>query len=180
MQRPGSKPLERSVRLTLVLFLTLLSLISFINIILSTISAHRYPEELRRYIKTAIASDNRKDDAIARNPLSYIDSTPVPFVFLAVASVLGSILPVFAIVVLLRSHHNHPAARYVFRIVALLTALFFAIVYFTWSTTPLTFLFPYEAHWKLGGWAVDLAHLNLLMFILVTVSTAVLDIPPEV
>ncbi|KAL6912924.1 hypothetical protein ACHAPO_007572 [Fusarium lateritium] len=180
MQRPGSKPWERSVRLTLVLFLTLLSLTSFINIFLSTISANRYHEELRRYIKTATAFDNWKDDAIARNPLYYIDSTPVPFVFLAVASVFGWLLPLITIVVLFRSHAKHSAARYVFRIVALLTALFFVIFYFTWSNTPLTFVFPYEAHWKLGFWAVDLAHFNLMMFILITVFTAILDFPPEV
>ncbi|GKU03926.1 hypothetical protein FLAG1_07781 [Fusarium langsethiae] len=165
---PGNKPSSGGGfgRAVLLLLLALFSVTSFIAFVLAAVSACKYPKE---------------NDVIVRNPLLYIDTTRLPFVFLAFMNVLGWAVPLIAVLMLATkvTSHNHRFARYVFKIAAVFTAIFLVIFYFSWTATSLTFLFPLAAKWRSGTAAVIMAHINLFIVILLTLMAAVFDTPKD-
>ncbi|KAH7182722.1 uncharacterized protein B0J16DRAFT_373307 [Fusarium flagelliforme] len=113
--------------------------------------------------------------------MNYVDTSSVPFVFLSFLSFLGWVLPLITLLLLFTKakHPKHHFARYIFKIAATFTVAFLTIFYLAWTTTLLTFLFPFASGWRLGSAAVIFAHITLFLIILLTLLAAVFDTPKD-
>ncbi|RGP61529.1 hypothetical protein FLONG3_10472 [Fusarium longipes] len=169
MQRPGTKtsPVAGWTRAVILFLLLLFSTTSFLTLVLTAIAARKYPQTL--------------NDVIVRNPLFFIDTTRLPYIFLAFISALSWLVSLLAILFLTSkiNPQNTRFARYVFKIAVVLTAILLVIFYFSWVATSLTFIFPFAAKWHCGSAAVVVAHINLFLAITLTLVAAVFDIPKD-
>ncbi|RBR03169.1 uncharacterized protein FIESC28_11799 [Fusarium coffeatum] len=113
--------------------------------------------------------------------MHYVDTTSVPFIFVSFLSFLGWLLPLLTLLLVFTKakHPKHHFARYIFKIAATFTFVFLAIFYLSWTTTLLTFLFPFASKWRLGSAAVIFAHITLSLVILLTLLAAVFDTPKD-
>ncbi|KAL4724920.1 hypothetical protein ACLX1H_008367 [Fusarium chlamydosporum] len=165
-KRPSGCGLGRIILLSLLL---IFSLTSFVAFILAAVAAPKYNTKLAHYIKLTRGHPATRvpiyweKGVIARNPMLYLDTTQLPFVFIAVTTFLSWIVPLIALFLLTTKtkYQGHRPAHYIFKIAAVLTAILLVIFYLSWSTSPLTFIFPFAAKWHSGRAAVIAAHITL-------------------
>ncbi|KAJ4264913.1 hypothetical protein NW762_005156 [Fusarium torreyae] len=177
-------------RAILQVFLAIFMVTNLVAAILTSVTARHFAEKHAAHFDDPTVQERLSwsiylqwsDDGrrMVRNPAEYLSANSVPILFLAVLFFIAWFGTFLALLVLLTRGQlfRHHAAKYVFRVMAVITSIFLIVFYFGWSWS-LSFEFPFDIHWGLGKKAIIAAHINLAIAVFITQLAAALDIPGD-